>query len=128
MARDGRVVLVTGASSGIGEAIARGAAAAGHRVVLAARSSDRIEALASELGGPERALAVPCDVTEWDQVRALADAAVRAFGGIDVVVANACTWSHSVTSHGTASARPGPPSSAATAAIRSADRAASTTR
>ena len=88
MAAD-RVVLITGASSGIGEAIARGAAAAGHRVVLAARSAERVEALAAELGGPGRALAVPCDVTEWDQVRALADAAVRAFGGIDVVVANA---------------------------------------
>jgi NADP-dependent 3-hydroxy acid dehydrogenase YdfG len=83
------VVLVTGASSGIGEAIARGAAAGGHRVVLAARSADRIAAIAGELGGPERALAVACDVTEWDQVAALAGEAVRAFGGIDVVVANA---------------------------------------
>ncbi|HTI35507.1 MAG TPA: SDR family oxidoreductase [Miltoncostaea sp.] len=82
-------MLVTGASTGIGEAIARGAAAAGHRVVLAARSADRIAAVADELGAPERALAVPCDVTEWDQVEALAAAAVEAFGGIDVVVANA---------------------------------------
>jgi NADP-dependent 3-hydroxy acid dehydrogenase YdfG len=89
MADGGRVILVTGASSGIGEAVARGAAAGGHRVVLAARSADRIAAIAGELGGPERALAVACDVTEWDQVAALADAAVRAFGGIDVVVANA---------------------------------------
>jgi NADP-dependent 3-hydroxy acid dehydrogenase YdfG len=89
MAGEDRVVLVTGASTGIGEAIARGAAAAGHRVVLAARSADRIAAVADELGAPERALAVPCDVTEWDQVEALAAAAVEAFGGIDVVVANA---------------------------------------
>jgi NADP-dependent 3-hydroxy acid dehydrogenase YdfG len=89
MAGEDRVVLVTGASTGIGEAIARGAAAGGHRVVLAARSADRIAAVADELGAPERALAVPCDVTEWDQVEALAAAAVEAFGGIDVVVANA---------------------------------------
>jgi NADP-dependent 3-hydroxy acid dehydrogenase YdfG len=89
MAGHDRVVLVTGASSGIGEAIVRGAAAAGHRVVLGARSADRIAAIAREIGAPDRAVAVPCDVTEWDQVAALADAAVEAFGGIDVVVANA---------------------------------------
>jgi NADP-dependent 3-hydroxy acid dehydrogenase YdfG len=89
MADGDRVVLVTGASSGIGEAIARGASAGGHRVVLAARSADRIAAITAELGGPDRALAVACDVTEWGQVAALADEAVRAFGGIDVVVANA---------------------------------------
>lgn len=89
MSEAGRVVLITGASSGIGKATARAAAAAGHRVVLAARSLGRLEALASELGGPARALPVECDVTEWDQQQALVRRAVDAFGGIDVAFANA---------------------------------------
>ena len=84
-----RVVLITGASSGIGAATARAAVAAGHRVVIAARSLDRLEELAAELGGPERALAVECDVTEWPQQQALVQRAVEAFGGIDVAFANA---------------------------------------
>ncbi|HEX3239109.1 MAG TPA: SDR family NAD(P)-dependent oxidoreductase [Solirubrobacterales bacterium] len=82
------VILITGASSGIGAATAR-AAASTHRVVLAARRLEELEALAEELGGPERALAVSCDVTEWDQVEALAAAALDHFGRIDVVFANA---------------------------------------
>jgi NADP-dependent 3-hydroxy acid dehydrogenase YdfG len=85
----GRVVLITGASSGIGEATARALSDAGHRLVLAARSRDRLEALAAELGGPRRALAVECDVTEWAQQQALVARAVEAFGGVDVAVANA---------------------------------------
>ena len=83
------VFLITGASTGIGAATARHAAEAGYRLVLAARSQDKIEALADELGGAERALAVPCDVTEWSQVEALAEAATGAFGRIDVAFANA---------------------------------------
>lgn len=84
-----RVLVITGASSGIGEATARLAATDGFRLVLAARRLERLEGLAAELGGEERARAVRCDVTEWDDVRALADAALDAFGSIDVVFANA---------------------------------------
>ncbi len=79
------VFLITGASTGIGAATARQAAEAGYRVVLAARSTDKIEALAEELGG----LAVTCDVTEWDQQQNLVKAALDAYGRIDVAFANA---------------------------------------
>ena len=84
-----RVFLITGASSGIGGATARRAAEAGYRLVLAARSKDRLEALARELGGDDRAIAVRCDVTEWADQKALADAALERFGQIDVAFANA---------------------------------------
>lgn len=80
-----RVFVVTGASSGIGEATARRAAQAGHRVVLAARSAERIEALAAELGG----LAVPTDVKAWEDNEALVARALEAYGSVDVVFANA---------------------------------------
>jgi NADP-dependent 3-hydroxy acid dehydrogenase YdfG len=84
-----RVLLITGASSGIGAATARAASAAGWRVVLAARSRERLRALAEELGGGERALAVRCDVTDWDAQQHMAGAALSAFGQIDAVFANA---------------------------------------
>ena len=84
-----RVLLITGASSGIGAATARLAAGHSWRVVLAARSQERLEALAAELGGAGRALPVQCDVTDWDSQQRLAAAALQAFGHIDAVFANA---------------------------------------
>ena len=83
------VVVITGASSGIGAATARQAVESGRRVVLAARREDELSALAQELGGDRHALAVRCDVTEWDDVQALTAAAIDHFGRIDVVFANA---------------------------------------
>ena len=86
---DDPVFLITGASSGIGAATARHAAEAGYRLVLAARSTDKLEQLAQELGGPERAIAVTCDVTDFGQQEAMVQAALDAFGRIDVAFANA---------------------------------------
>jgi NADP-dependent 3-hydroxy acid dehydrogenase YdfG len=86
---DDPVFLITGASSGIGAATARRAADAGYRVVLAARSTDKLERLAKRLGGPGRALAVTCDVTDFGQQEAMVRAALDAFGRVDVAFANA---------------------------------------
>jgi NADP-dependent 3-hydroxy acid dehydrogenase YdfG len=86
---DAPVLLITGASSGIGAATARQAAEAGWRLALAARSADKLESLASELGGPERALAISCDVTEWEQQQAMVASCLETFGRIDAAFANA---------------------------------------
>jgi NADP-dependent 3-hydroxy acid dehydrogenase YdfG len=86
----GKVVVITGASSGLGEATARLLSAQGARVVLGARRQDRIQALARELtaaGGA--AMAVTTDVTDRAQVRNLVDSAVREYGRIDVMIDNA---------------------------------------
>lgn len=85
---DEKVLLITGASSGIGRATAR-TMAGRRRLVLAARRVEPLEDLAAELGGPERALVVGCDVGEWDQVETMTAAALEAFGRIDEVFANA---------------------------------------
>jgi NADP-dependent 3-hydroxy acid dehydrogenase YdfG len=86
---DEPVLLITGASSGIGAATARRAAETGYRIVLAARREDRLRELAEELGGAQRAIAVRCDVSDWEDDQALARAALDSFGRIDAVFANA---------------------------------------
>jgi len=83
------VFLITGASTGIGAATARHAAEAGYRLVLAARSREPLDELARELGGDDRALAIPCDVTEWEQQQAMVAQALERFGRLDVAFANA---------------------------------------
>jgi NAD(P)-dependent dehydrogenase (short-subunit alcohol dehydrogenase family) len=83
---DGRVALVTGASSGLGARFARVLAAAGASVVLAARRADRLDALASQL---DDALAVACDVTDTGDRQRLLDTAMQRHGRIDVLVNNA---------------------------------------
>lgn len=83
------VFLITGASTGIGAATARAAVDAGYRVVLGARSLDKLEAISAELGGTERALAVECDVTEWADNERIVRGALDVFGRLDVVYANA---------------------------------------
>jgi NADP-dependent 3-hydroxy acid dehydrogenase YdfG len=83
------VFLITGASTGIGAATARQASAQGYRVVLAARSEDKLTALADELGGGDRALAHVCDVTRFEDQEALVKAALDSYGQVDVAFANA---------------------------------------
>jgi NADP-dependent 3-hydroxy acid dehydrogenase YdfG len=87
---EGKVVVITGASSGLGEATARLLSAQGASVVLGARRHDRIQSLANELTGRDgKAIAVTTDVIHRDQVKTLVDTAVKAYGRIDVMINNA---------------------------------------
>jgi NADP-dependent 3-hydroxy acid dehydrogenase YdfG len=87
---EGKVVVITGASSGLGEATARLLSAQGASVALGARRVDRLQSLADELTGRgAKALAVTTDVTHCDQVQRLVDAAVQTYGRIDVMINNA---------------------------------------
>ena len=85
--KQGRVAVVTGASSGIGEATARALAAEGYRVALLARRTDRITALADEIGNGS--LAIAADVTDRDSIVAAAERVEEELGGADVLVNNA---------------------------------------
>jgi NADP-dependent 3-hydroxy acid dehydrogenase YdfG len=91
-----KVVVITGASSGLGEATARHLSAQGASVVLGARRADRLQTLAQDLTGHGgKVLAIATDVTDYDQVKRLVDAAVRAYGRIDVMINNAGLMLHS---------------------------------
>jgi NADP-dependent 3-hydroxy acid dehydrogenase YdfG len=93
---EGKVVVITGASSGLGEATARHLCANGARVVLGARRVDRLTSLAGELtrrGG--EALAMATDVTDYEQVKRLVDAAAKTYGRVDVMLNNAGLMPHS---------------------------------
>ncbi len=83
----GKTVIVTGASSGIGKALAEVFSEAGANVVLAARSLDKLEAVAKNL--PGESLAVTCDVQKEEDCRKLIDEAIATFGGIDILINNA---------------------------------------
>ena len=93
---DGKVIVITGASSGLGEAAARHLAKEGATVVLGARRTQRIQSLADELIGQGiKALAITTDVTHYDQVKNLIDTAVETYGRIDVIINNAGLMPHS---------------------------------
>ncbi|SMY08322.1 SDR family oxidoreductase [Flavimaricola marinus] len=83
----GKVVVITGASRGIGEAAARAFADAGAKVALVARSGDRIAQIAGEIG--PGAIAIPCDVSRYWEMEAAINATVAEFGRLDVLIANA---------------------------------------
>lgn len=92
----GKVVVITGASSGLGAATARALAARGARLALGARRADRLQTLAAELtAGGAQVLVRATDVTDRAQVQALVDAAVEAYGRLDVIVNNAGLMPHS---------------------------------
>ncbi len=89
---EGRVAIVSGIGPDLGESTARQLAASGARVAIAARSTERLEALRDELqAAGSEVLAVPTDLAHADQARALAERTLDAFGGVDIVIHNAFT-------------------------------------
>lgn len=97
---DGKIVVITGASSGLGEATARLLSEQGASVVLGARRADRLQTLVAELkarGG--KAIAATTDVTKRDEVQKLVDAAVKIYGRIDVIINNAGLMPQSLLEH-----------------------------
>ena len=97
---EGKVVVITGASSGLGEATARLLAAEGALLVLGARRTERLQLLADELTGRGgKALAMKTDVTDRDQVKKLVGAAVAAYGRVDVMINNAGVMPQSLIEH-----------------------------
>jgi ribitol 2-dehydrogenase len=88
----GKVAIVTGASSGIGRALARALVGEGCKVALAGRSVERLTAIERELGAS--ALAVPFDLADGDGIAQLVDRTVGHFGGVDILVANAAVYMH----------------------------------
>ena len=92
--------MITGASSGIGEASARRLAQAGAKLVLAARRSERLSSLAEQLGGAGRILWASTDVTKPEELQHLADAARERFGRIDVLVNTAGIMPVSIIAQG----------------------------
>ena len=93
---EGKVIVITGASSGLGEAAAKHLAEQGAKVVLGARRIDRLQALAEELNkNGNQAIALATDVTQVEQVKALVDEAIKEFGRIDVIINNAGLMPHS---------------------------------
>ncbi|CAN1724510.1 D-beta-hydroxybutyrate dehydrogenase [Hyphomicrobium sp. 1Nfss2.1] len=89
MKLDGKIALITGAASGIGNGIAKRYVEAGGRVVIADLNLDAATAAARELGNEKTAIAVAMDVTKEDEVNAGVEATVKAFGGVDILVSNA---------------------------------------
>ncbi len=85
-----KTAIITGASSGIGEALAVELAARGARVVIAARNAEKLATLATDITAKDgRVLAVTCDVAKEQDCRRLVDETVKAFGGIDILICNA---------------------------------------
>ncbi|HEU4751569.1 MAG TPA: SDR family NAD(P)-dependent oxidoreductase, partial [Armatimonadota bacterium] len=85
--RESRVVLVTGASSGLGAAIVEACSAAGYRVALAARRRDRLEALARKVARPDALLPLCADMRDPESIRAMVEQTRLRFGRIDALVA-----------------------------------------
>ena len=84
-----KIMLITGASTGIGAATARAATKEGYKLALVARSVDKLKALQEELGGPDHALALECDVQDFDQQKSVVKQTLDHFGRLDAVFANA---------------------------------------